>query len=311
MSVVGKFLISAALALSAAFAGNAALAAEPTVDQVYQAAQAGRYIEAQGMLDEVLKAHPTSAKAHYIQAQVYARQGMLNKAKDELASADKLDPAGKYASPASVKELRDLIAARPAVPALNTQQSTGSYSPPAVQQRLPQPAQPERGFPWGIVFIGVGLVAFIVWVTRMMNRRAGDMMQQQPQAPQGGGMFGGYNNGGNMQSYPGGAYGGGGGYGPGYGPAPAPGMGSRIMGGLATGAAVGAGIVAGEAIARQFTHDDSRNANAATSGGDSWSNNSPAPSNYDMGGNDFGVSDSSSWDSGGGGGGDGGGGGWD
>ena len=299
----GKFLISAALVLSAAFSGGMALAAEPTVDQVYQAAQGGRYIEAQTMLDEVLKAHPTSAKAHYIQAQVYAKQGLMTKAGAALADADRLDPAAKYASPSAIQALRTQIAAPR--PSLSDNRALQPAPVRAQQVQTPAPQAPrERSFPWGLLLGGLGLVAFIVWVSRMMSQRTAAM-----QAANGGMGAGG------IQQYPGGAYGptgGGAGYAPGYGPgyggvAPqAPGMGSRIMGGLATGAAVGAGIVAGEAMMRHFTDND-RNANAAPApSNDNWA--APAPS-YDMGGNDFGVSDTSSWDSGGGG--DGGGGSWD
>lgn len=309
-----KFLLSAALGLSLAVAGQAALAAEPTVHQVYQAAEAGRYIEAQSMLDEVLKAKPNSAMAHYVQAQLYARQGFMNKASDELAKSEKLDPTGKFVKPASIQELRDKIAA----PRTNLSDNRAAQSQAGgnvvstpqqpVQRQLPAP-KPERSFPWGLLLGGLGLVAFIVWVTRMMSQRNAAAQAAQPMMNSGGGMFGTPG----QQQYLGGAYSGGGvppGYGPGYGAPQQPGMGSRIMGGLATGAAVGAGIVAAEAIARQFTHGDSGHANAAPAdSGNSWG---PSPSNYDMGGNDFGVADSSSWDSGGGGGGDGGGGGgWD
>ncbi len=82
-------------------------------------------------------------------------------------------------------------------------------------------------------------------------------------------------------------------------------MGSGILGGLATGAALGAGMVAGEALAHRFM------------GGHPGENVAPAVGGYvepslpnDMGGNDFGVADSSSWDDGLGGVGGGGGGDW-
>jgi len=78
------------------------------------------------------------------------------------------------------------------------------------------------------------------------------------------------------------------------------------MGGVATGLAVGAGVMAAEAIGRNLM--GSHNTNTAPA--DSWGNNVAPPSNnYDMGGQDFGVNDASSWDDSGGGG--GGGGDWD
>jgi hypothetical protein len=84
-------------------------------------------------------------------------------------------------------------------------------------------------------------------------------------------------------------------------------MGSGILGGLATGAAVGAGIVAGEELMHHLTDrdDDRRVTYDDAPRQSSWSDdNGSSSQNYDMGGNDFGVSDSSSWDSGGGGGSD-------
>jgi hypothetical protein len=80
---------------------------------------------------------------------------------------------------------------------------------------------------------------------------------------------------------------------------PAGGIGSGILGGLATGAAVGAGVVAGEALMHRaldgHRSDDGldRLANPQIGGSQ---DDSLDKSQYDMGGDDFGVSDASSWD---------------
>jgi hypothetical protein len=70
------------------------------------------------------------------------------------------------------------------------------------------------------------------------------------------------------------------------------GMGSGILGGLATGAAVGAGIVAGEALMHNMLDDKPNHGE----GGYAPQPDVAQNSNYDMGGSDFGVNDSSSWD---------------
>lgn len=286
----GKTLISVVLVLSATLGGQAALAAEPTVHDIYLAAEGGRFIEAQTMLDQVLTAHPKSAKAHFVQAELFARQGQMSKAQAELSTAETLDPGMSFEKPAAIQSLRNAIAApRQVSPAARVAQPS-AYSAPQAPR--------ERSFPWGLLIGGLGLVAFIAWVSRFMSQRNAAAQMNN------GGMMGG-NMGGNgaMQTYPGGAYGptggGYGGMGGGMMQPQAPGMGSRIMGGLATGAAVGAGIVAGEALMHHFTDGSSGNANANPLPNDNWA---PAPNN-DMGGNDFGMNDSSSWDSGGGGGG--------
>ena len=86
------------------------------------------------------------------------------------------------------------------------------------------------------------------------------------------------------------------GYPQGY-PQPAgTGLGGRIMGGVATGLAVGAGVMAAEAIGRNLmgNHDS----NTASHTADNSGNNYEPIGNADMGGNNFGVSDTS-WDDGG------------
>lgn len=84
----------------------------PTVDQIYLAEQAGRLDEAQRMISQVLAAHPSSAKAHYVQAEVYARAGKLSQARSELAAAERLQPDLQFAKPRAISELRAQLAER-------------------------------------------------------------------------------------------------------------------------------------------------------------------------------------------------------
>jgi clan AA aspartic protease (TIGR02281 family) len=84
----------------------------PTIDQIYLAEQAGRTDEAQRMIAQVLAAHPNSAKAHYVQAEVYARAGKMAFARNELAKAEQLEPSMAFAKPRAIAELRAQLAAR-------------------------------------------------------------------------------------------------------------------------------------------------------------------------------------------------------
>ncbi|MBK9444088.1 MAG: hypothetical protein IPN53_23485 [Comamonadaceae bacterium] len=89
------------------------------------------------------------------------------------------------------------------------------------------------------------------------------------------------------------------GYGqPGYGQPAGSGLGGRIMGGVATGLAVGAGVMAAQAIGRNLMGNHDQPAGQV----DKADNNQfqPLGGNTDMGGQDFGISDTSSWDDGGG-----------
>lgn len=275
-----KFLGSLLLAASAGFIALPALAAtEPTMHEVYTAAQEGRYIEAQSMMDQVLKAHPDSAKAHYVQAELFARQGLRAKATDALADAERLQPGLAFVKPESVEKLRASIAASPRLAA------------PSPGRNMAAPAAaaaPQDDMRWKLLLAGAGLVGFLVIATRFMRRRNaatavpagsyayGTNTGMQPQPSYGMAPYG---------AQP-------------MGPVAGSGIGSGIMGGLATGAAVGAGLVAGQALMRHFTDGD----NAGHSGGatptpaidNSWA----AAPNDDIGGNDFGIADSGSWDDG-------------
>ena len=79
--------------------GQSSFAADPSLHQVYQAAEAGHYPEAQSMMDQVLRDHPNSAKAHFVEAELLARQGKTASAKAELKTAEQLDPGLQFAKP--------------------------------------------------------------------------------------------------------------------------------------------------------------------------------------------------------------------
>ena len=274
-----------ALALMAGCSMRSRAADDPTIHQVYQAAEAGRMAEAQSMMDQVLRDHPNSAKAHYVEAELLAKQGRMDAARNELAKAERIEPALSFASPQAVRDLRAQISGRAAQPGyavLTPAASTGS------------------SMPWGTIVIALVAVGVVVFVIRAMARRNSVNGAVNGGVP----AYGNNGFGRGAPGYPPGA-----GYGPQGGPYPygAPpaaggGIGSSIMGGLATGAAVGAGMVAGEALAHHFTDRDRGTTLTPdnTAHGQAASDDWGGPGNSDMGGNDFGLSDSSSWDSGGG-----------
>lgn len=277
-----KILVTLMLIASVG-AGMPAFAAEPSLHEVYQAANNGKLDDAQRMMKEVLQAHPNSGKAHYVEAELLARQGQLKQAANEMAAAEKLAPGLPFASAQSVADLRQSV----------THASSSAPAPRQVQQVSSeiQPAREASGMPWGMLFIGLGLIAFIIWASKFMARqnRPGNVTPSQPE-------FGGY-----RPAYPSAPYGGAPqAYGnPAAPPAAGPGFGSQMLGGLATGAAVGAGVVAGEALMHHFMdgHKAAPADNQNFAGIDSIPNLPSTPLD-DMGGNDFGIADSSSWDDG-------------
>lgn len=265
-------------------------AAEPSLHEVYQAANAGKLDDAQRMMKDVLQAHPNSSNAHFVEAELLAKQGNLKLAASELASAEKLAPGLPFANAQSVSNLKEVIAHR-----------APNLGAPAQVQHTPFAAEPvheQPSLPWGVIFMGLGLIGFIVWATKLMSRRnslGGNGPSQS-------------GFGGNQPAYPSGPTGGAPqgsgtpqGYGsPGTAPATGPGLGSQLMGGLATGAAVGAGVVAGQALMHHFMDGDKTTptSDRAFSSFDYIPDLPSTPLN-DMGGNDFGIADSSSWDDGG------------
>jgi hypothetical protein len=245
-----------------------AVAGSPSVDDIYRAAQAGHLDQAQSMVQEVIAQHPKSAKAHYVAAEIYAKEGKVGVASSELQTAEQLEPGLPFARPQAVAELRNVIAMTGTVPA------AASHAPGS-----------GASFPWGLIVMVVIAVGVIVMVIRALGARnayrpayPADTVPGQPYMANG--------------------------YGQPYGAPSGGGLGSSILGGLATGAAVGAGMVAGEELVHHFIDGDKAASAAEPSfanqaipddmGGTdfgmtdtgSWSDGADLSSN-DIGGNDW------------------------
>ncbi len=275
-------------------AGFAMAQAEPTMNQVYAAAQAGKLDDAQVMIQQVLVSHPNSGKAHYVRAELYARQGKLDLARESLAKAEKYSPGLAFAKPEAVQALRaqlsGIAAVRPA--------------PVANYSAAPAPV-PKESSSWLLPLLlagGVIVAGYFIFRRRVPATPAGGAAYSNN-----GGAIGGLNGpqtfgaGGVAQpQYPGqfpGQYPQGS-----YPQQQGTGLGGRIMGGVATGLAVGAGVMAAQAIGRNLMGGNDAHAGTTDAG---HGNDLAQPDiNRDMGGDNFGVSDSGSWDDGGGGGGD-------
>jgi Tfp pilus assembly protein PilF len=83
--------------------------ADPTVAQIYNAFRGGHLAEAQEMLDQVLRDHPDSAKAHFVQAEIDAAEGHRDLARSELARAEYLKPGLPDVKPGAVKKLKEKL----------------------------------------------------------------------------------------------------------------------------------------------------------------------------------------------------------
>lgn len=187
--------------------------AEATLPEVYQAVQSGQLAKADAMMQEVLQNHPNSAKAHYVAAELYVKEGKLEAARNHFLKAQNLAPGLPFAQAESVQKLQMQLA-------------SGAVGPVAHQSSIF-----SNPLFWGLIAI------LVVGIIIVMRRRREDAVQVY-NAPSAG--------------YPG-TPGGPAGTPPGYPGAPAAGgMGNGLMGSLATGAALGAGMVAGQALANSL-----------------------------------------------------------
>ena len=270
MLTLKRIVASLVLATALACAGPV-LAADPTVHQVYEAARAGHFEEAQQMMNQVLRDHPDSAEAHYVEAQLSAKMGNFPQARAELAKAQQLDPSGAFAKPESLASLQRELARG---------SNSGYRTAPYVREQH----HSSFGY-WPIILL---VIAGVVIGWALLSRRNPPQYGGYPQYPGGVPPAGG----------PGGGYGVPPGYGPaGYGPPMGGGgMGSGIVGGLASGLAIGAGVAAGEELVHHWIDRDGNRVEGQPPPGYV----PPPDDNPNMGGNDCGVSDNDSWDSGGG-----------
>ncbi|MES2945072.1 MAG: hypothetical protein V4772_19580, partial [Pseudomonadota bacterium] len=258
--------------------GFAMAQAEPTMKEIYQAAQAGKLDQAQVMVQQVLVIHPNSAKAHYVQAELYARQGQAGKGRDALAMAEKIAPGLPFAKPEAVQALRTQLAAKPGA------STAGSLATPAAKEARPvlgggeSSSSSSSSFPLGLgLALGGGAIALAIFFMRKKpapvaaapfaygNPNTTSAMGNGLSGPQ---TFG--TAGGGAATYGGQPGYGQAGYGqPNYGgqqPAGS-GLGGRLAGGLATGLAVGAGVMAAQAIGKSFMDDGSNKDHAAAADG--------------------------------------------
>jgi hypothetical protein len=198
--------------LALACAAPVLAAGDPTIGEVYDAADSGHLDQAHQMMSQVLKDHPQSAKAHYVEAELYARGRDFARARQELDTALRLQPGMQFANPESVHALQAEL-----VQAESAQRQVAPRAPRNVQERAP--------FPIKTVLLVLGGIC-VLWLIMRRRTPTGGLYSQYPSAVPAAGS-------GPM------SYGG-------------PGVGSGIAGGLASGLAVGAGVVAGEELAHHF-----------------------------------------------------------
>jgi uncharacterized protein len=296
LQTLAKWLAAASFLAAFMGSGVAFAQTEPTLSEIYATAQAGKLDQAQTMIQQVLISHPNSAKAHFVQAELFARQGKGPLAREALKTAESLAPGLPFAKTEAVQNLRNQIAVeRPA-----------QASDSAVKANATAPTSVPASLSWELplmLLVGVMGAAYFIFRKKPPVAVQAATPASFPAAPTaiGSGLntnnlngtqtFGNSPNPATAPGYPQPNYGQ-----PGYVQQPAgSGLGGRVMGGLATGLAVGAGLMAAQAIGKTLTGEHEAGNRSA---GNLDNAQSPMSGNSDMGGADFGVSDSGSWDDG-------------
>lgn len=258
---------------------------DPTIAEIYQAAESGNTADADRMIAKVLADHPGSAKAHYVHAELLSKEGKLAAAKAEFDRANELAPGLPFVKSESAAELRQRI-----------EGSAGPHRdnvPPRSSTRTAAVDEAAPAGPSSISPTKIGIGVLLIGVLFFMFRRFARSPAARPPGPQG------------PYGAPAAPYAAGvGGYGPGagYSPAAAPAAtpaGSGIGGALLTGAAAGLGAVAVEEAVRHFSQREGEHDRPRESTRSNFGDGLGPDTNADLGGNDFGISDPGSWDGGG------------
>ena len=132
-----KTIAAVSFGLAVALSGPVAAAGDPSMHEIYEAANSGRLAQAQEMIGTVLKDHPDSAKAHYVAAELDAKQGLYTGAREQLATAERLAPGLPFAKADAVAALKAEIGGSGARPA---ERSGGFVAAPARRSSQEGPA---------------------------------------------------------------------------------------------------------------------------------------------------------------------------
>lgn len=156
--------------------------ATPTETAVQAQIQKGRYDEAESMMAQVLAAKPDSPKAHYLYAQILAKRGRLDMARQHAAKARQLDPSIGFTTRARFESFERRIASNApgtvATPTAQLQSELTMMAPADRRVAQAQAAEEARAeermthlrstaswWPW-VLGIGLGW-----WLLRRMGRR--------------------------------------------------------------------------------------------------------------------------------------------
>lgn len=143
----------------------------PTVEQVQAEVAKGNLAAAEVMMRDVIAERPDSARAHYVLAQVLARSGRLDEARQAAQRARSLDPAISFTSRPAFEDFERALARGGlpgAAPASGVGAGRAVTALPFPDSAAPPPKPGLPGWAWGL---GGAAVALLLW--RLVARRRG------------------------------------------------------------------------------------------------------------------------------------------
>jgi uncharacterized membrane protein YgcG len=218
-----RIIVAASLAMLAFSAF-----AVPSVGEVQAEVAKGNYAHAEAMMREVVTARPSSARAHYLYAEILAHDRQFDQAADQARLAQTLDPAITFTQPDKFRSFEALLEREQAHARRSPSAATGLSNPAPMAAALPAALSPQRssGLPGWVWVLGLVAVGLLIWKLFSGRQQSMSAVSYSP----------GFNGGGaGPMPMPMG-----GGYGPGM-MAP-PSAGSGLLG---TGLAVAGGVAAG------------------------------------------------------------------
>ncbi|SFW25198.1 tetratricopeptide repeat protein [Luteibacter sp. UNCMF366Tsu5.1] len=182
---------------------TAASAADSPKD-VQAAIDRGDYATAETLLRQAVSEHPSSAKAHYVLAEVLAHQGNIGEAKAEATKASSLDPATHFTDPAKFQAFQRKLDAALGTPGakrpLGSLRSIDAPQAPAVA--APVAATTGGSSHLGLVIVG-GIALLLIFFLMRRRRDAVPPATAYPPPPVNGQPpYGGYGGNGPYGAYP-------------------------------------------------------------------------------------------------------------